>query len=380
MLRPKIVMITTVHGPFDPRIFHKEAVSLAQRGFEITVIAPHSREEVIRGVKILPIPPAANRLIRIFRGVAALFQALREKADLYHFHDPELMWVGLLLKLFTSAAVVYDAHEYYAESILTKGWIPQRMRPLVGRVANFLEKRTVRFLDGVVTATDGMEERFKSRTIRTVSLNNYPIEDCFCYPRTDPPGGIKTIIYVGNINKPRGLEIMIQTVGLMKGIREDFRCLLVGKLDLTGVDPELREQFLALEKEGFLKNLGQLDYSQIFELLHQSQIGWNPLLPVPHYTLAVPTKFYEYLAAGLPVIAGDFGPTADLVRRFGCGYLVDPFDPKQHAEGIIRLISDQKLARGMASRGYKLAISGLNWPTEERKLILFYKAVLEKGK
>lgn len=379
MLKTKIVMFTTVHGPFDVRIFHKEASSLVANGFKVSLIAPHEREEIVNGVKIIPLPSAANRLNRLFQGIKVFLLALQEKGELYHFHDPELIWVGLLLKLATRSAVVYDAHEYYGESILSKEWIPQKLRPLVGKLADFLEKRAVRFLDGVVTATKGMEERFKKRTPRTVSLNNYPLEDCFCPPRDLADSKIKTVIYVGNINKPRGLEIMIQTIGLVSKLRSDCCCLLVGKIDFSGLDPDLRKLFFSLKSQGFFKVRGQVDYRDLFKLLHSSQLGWNPLLPAPHYRLAVPTKLYEYLAAGLPVIAGDFGSTADLIRRFDCGYLVNPFRPEQHAEAIVRLIDDYWLANGIAWRGYRLAQTSFHWDSELEKLSLFYRDILAKN-
>jgi glycosyltransferase involved in cell wall biosynthesis len=372
-------MFTTVHQARDGRIFYKEGMSLVKAGYDLTIIGLHPREEVVQGIKILPLSPAKNRLIRLLRGIGVLFKAFKEKADFYHFHDPELIWVGLTLKMFTKARVIYDAHEYYAESILSKQWIPKKLRPLISKLANFLEKRSVRFFDGVVTATEMMEERFKKFSPRTVALNNYPVEEFFAYsPEDCLPRREKRIIYTGSINKLRGLEIIIRTIDLVRKAREDFQCLLVGKIDFTGVDSALIQLFNQLKDEGYLKVFGHLDYKELFSLLRQSQLAWNPILPAPHYCLAVPSKIYEYMAAGLPFITGDFGPTARLVRRYNCGCLVNPLNPQEHAEAILRLFNQENTAREIGKRGYNWARKFFSWAKEEKKLLLFYEEIGRK--
>jgi len=106
-------MLTTVHVPFDGRIFHKEAKSLARAGYDVVLIARHTKAETIDGVRIVPVPEPRSRFRRMTSVTWKLYrQAVREDADVYHFHDPELMIVGLLLKV-RGKKVVWDVHEHY---------------------------------------------------------------------------------------------------------------------------------------------------------------------------------------------------------------------------------------------------------------------------
>lgn len=127
----KICHITTVHPAHDARIFYRMCAGLAAKGHEVTLIAsaPFAGEF---GVRSSPwnkrIAPAG----RISRIILALRAALAENADIYHFHDPELISLGLALKLLRpSKIVVYDVHEDYPSMMLEKYWIPQPIRPLI---------------------------------------------------------------------------------------------------------------------------------------------------------------------------------------------------------------------------------------------------------
>ena len=73
----KVCILTTVHKPFDTRIFHKEAKTLAQFGYHVTLIVPHNKNEIVDGVKIIALLKARNRFVRIFvRTWQILFLAL----------------------------------------------------------------------------------------------------------------------------------------------------------------------------------------------------------------------------------------------------------------------------------------------------------------
>ncbi len=119
-MKNKVCILTSVHPPFDVRIFHKEAKSLVKAGYDVTLIAQHDKEEIVDGVKIINLQKPRNRIERMTKTVSELYQkALRVDADIYHFHDPELIPVGKALKK-RGKAIIYDVHEDYYESIKLK--------------------------------------------------------------------------------------------------------------------------------------------------------------------------------------------------------------------------------------------------------------------
>ena len=119
----KICHITTVHSAFDIRIFYKECVSLTKAGFETHIIAPHLKDEFVNGIFIHSLPKPKNRKERVLKLLNLAFKkAVDLNADIYHFHDPELIPVGLKLKKI-GKIVIYDVHEDVPRDILTKEYI-----------------------------------------------------------------------------------------------------------------------------------------------------------------------------------------------------------------------------------------------------------------
>ena len=169
-----VVHMTTVHHPFDTRIFVKECGTLAKNGYRVTLIAPHTEREIRNGVEIVPVPSFGNRLQRATQGVWALYRLARNlDADLYHFHDPELLPVGLLLKRTTGAAVIYDAHEDHPRQVQGREWVPRALKPGIAWGLEQVETGVVKRLDQLVTVTEQIAARFAGA--RTCLVRNYPL-------------------------------------------------------------------------------------------------------------------------------------------------------------------------------------------------------------
>ena len=170
----KVIHLTSVHPVFDGRVFHKEAKTLIKAGYDVILIAQHNKEEVVDGVKIIPLPKPRNRFERMTKVVWKLFRlALKEKADVYHFHDPELIPVGLVLRLF-SKKVIYDVHEDVPQQILTKDWIRSYIvRKITSFIFKGFENLSCIFFNGIVAATPDIAKKFPSQ--KTITLRNFPI-------------------------------------------------------------------------------------------------------------------------------------------------------------------------------------------------------------
>ncbi|MFN4190866.1 MAG: glycosyltransferase, partial [Pseudothermotoga sp.] len=172
-MEEKIVHFTTVHPAFDIRIFHKEAKTLAQAGYNVTLIAQHEKEEIVNGVRIIPLPRSKNRLSRfLILTWCAFFTAIRQRAQIYHFHDPELIPVGIALRL-AGKKVIYDVHEDLPRQILSKPWIPRSLRSFVAKMAQMLEKIAAKSLNGIVAVTPNIANHFPEK--KTVIVQNFPL-------------------------------------------------------------------------------------------------------------------------------------------------------------------------------------------------------------
>lgn len=189
--RSKVVHLTSVHPVFDTRIFHKEAATLAAAGYEVVLIAVAERDTVASGVRVRALPAARSRRHRMTRTLLAMFKAaLAERAALYHFHDPELIPVGLLLKL-RGRRVIYDVHDDVPGQVLSKDWIPSWLRPPLARLVSLLERLASRAFDGVLVANPEHAGRFPATTgtVRNLPrLEEFALDAAHVPYAARPPG------------------------------------------------------------------------------------------------------------------------------------------------------------------------------------------------
>src|SRR5690606_7781006 len=151
-----------------------QARSTREAGFDVLLIAPAAPAEPVEGVRFESLPSSGGRAARPLRWPILFWKARRSNADLYHLHDPELLPWGPLLKRTTGRPVVYDSHEYLRESILSKHWIPERLRKPVSTIADRVEKWIAHRLDGVVAVTDDMADRFRRVQPNAITVRNLP--------------------------------------------------------------------------------------------------------------------------------------------------------------------------------------------------------------
>src|SRR5690606_34582679 len=173
---PAICFVSTVHDPFDSRVFYKLARSLARAGYPVTLIAPGAPDEMVDGVRLKPLPPkppASRAWKRWFRLIGVWRQARAERADLYIVYDPEMTLVGLLLKL-GGHKVLYDVHEHVPYQILDKDWIPALLRRPVAWLVDRYERLAVRAFDAVTPAFEQIAERFPHARHKMTIIRNVP--------------------------------------------------------------------------------------------------------------------------------------------------------------------------------------------------------------
>lgn len=363
--------MTSVHPPFDPRIFHKEAQTLVQAGYKVVLIAPHDKEyENVDGVQIVGLPRYKRRFFRPLNWWRILWAALRQKADVYHFHDPELLPVGWLLKRFGGRRVIYDCHEYYAEAMASRRWIPHIFRPLARIVFEVLESRIASSLSAVVVVTDGLLLSFEEATL----LYNFPVKESFV-TSTSAVRNKRQLIYVGQLSRPRGIFMLVETMRLLKKY-EDVELFLLGRFDSESTKNEVQSLVADADLSGRFHFLGQIPYPELQSYLLRATVGLVPLQPVSQYSKVIPTKMFEYMACGLPIVASDMPLVRHFIGDLNCGILVEPTDPQAHAEAICYLLDHPDKAQRMGENGQRAMEEKYNWESEGRKLLRLYEELL----
>jgi glycosyltransferase involved in cell wall biosynthesis len=367
----KICVITSAHTPFDVRIFHKEIKTLQSAGYKISIIAQYSKSGREEGMDIIAIPSATSRANRFFSIMPRMcVAAFRQKADAYHFHDPDLIVVGFLLKLFTRSKVIYDVHEDVPRQILSKYWIPVPARKPMAFIFNFIEKNIAKMFDAVVAATPSIANCFKGKAL---CVANYPLLSYF-KPVMDADkkarSSVFTAIYAGALERIRGIEEIINALALI-GPEYPIKLKLAGKFSESAFFQELAAM------PGWVKVefLGYMPLAKTYEELAQADVGMVTFLPEPNHIDAQPNKMFEYMAAGLPMIASDFPLWKKIIEGGKCGICVNPLNPEKIAGALEFLARSHGEAEKMGRRGRKLVQEVYNWESEGRKLLAMYKSL-----
>lgn len=368
--RIKICILTSAHPPFDVRIFHKEAKTLVKAGYKVVLIAQHIKEETVDKVRIVPLPTPKNRFERMTKVVWRLLRlALKEKANIYHFHDPELILIGLTLKLF-GKKVIYDVHEDYGQKILSKSWIKYKFRKPISFFVDFIEKISSIFFDYIITADSHTKMKFKKNKVGVVA--NFPPLAFADGVKADKKKGPFKVIYVGGISEDRGATKIVETIEYLK--HEDIEIHLLGKVDA----PSLIELFNSTPR---IKYHGIVPWEEVIKYLVNADVGLILLQPVPAY-LYCPgeniIKLFEYMSVGLPIIISNFPKLENMISEINCGVSVDPTDPKAIADSVEFLYSNPDSRKQMGENGKKALIEKYNWEAEQGKLLDIYDKVLDQ--
>ena len=361
----KICHITTVHKPSDVRIFHKQCCSLHRNGFSVELIAPNVKKKSLKGIKLIGLNPTKkNRLYRIFKLSKDAYElALESNADIYHFHDPELLRIGLKL-IGKGKKVIYDVHEDLPRQILTKHWINPFLRKTISFLIEKYENYAARKMSAVIGATSHITQRFIKINNQSININNFPIISEFKDLKSKK--SINHIVYSGGISKQRGIVEIIKAIE-----NSEIKLLLAGEF----LDPSLEKELNALKGWGNVNYLGFLNRSEISSLYQKANIGMVTLHPTLSYKDSLPVKMFEYMAAGIPIIASDFEKWKEIIINHNCGMTVNPNDSIEIKKAIDYLISNPFEAKKMGENGIKAVKEIYNWSIEEKKLLALYRTL-----
>lgn len=349
----KIAHLTSVHGVFDTRIFHKQCKSLARAGYDTYLVVVHDKDERIDDVQIKAIGRAKGRIARMLGTVWKTYQsALRLNADVYHLHDPELIPVGLALK-HRNKIVIFDSHEDYPADIMSKHWIPVPFRKYVSKAFSSLEKYALPKFDAVVTVHEQIATRLAKIQPNTVVVHNFPVIESEFNPVDHR---LTKFVWLGLLSPIRG------------SVQIDAALKLVDNVELDVIGPVSKFDSIP----GKVTLLGSFPQHKAMEIASRYLAGLVTYLPEPNHINALPNKLFEYMALGLPVIASDFPKWRKIIESAGCGLLVDPNSPEEIAQAMQWMLNNKDAAAEMGLRGREAVLEKYSWSSEEKTLLNLY--------
>ena len=371
MSKPKVCQVSSVHFALDTRIFYRLAQSL-KKEYEVSVIGVHAKEEVLDGVRIIPFKRFNDKMLRVLvTWLLILTKCLKQKADIYQIHDPELLPTALLLKLF-GKRVVYDVHENYAEDIYDKPWI--KYKNVLYQIFNFFEKKVAAKCPVFITE-DSYLPRYESMAGQVHLVHNYPNTPFFDAYKNEARRGEIRLFYSGILLFSRSIMDIIEAMHLLQQQAIFVHFDVVGEL-YTDMDEAIDALPYAKALKPYLHFYGRLPLSESYEISKKAHVGMSLIHPMKNSMESYPTKMFEYMCIGMPQIASHFPLYQAVVEGHECGVCCDPKNTSAIAACIANYVGDDALYQTHAKNAIENAYN-YSWSSEMETVNRVYKALLK---
>lgn len=375
----RVVIVTSIHPDFDARIW-KHATSLAGAGHEVDLVCPWNVRDasVDRAIRFHPFSRVRRRALRPVlipaRVIGALGPVLR-RADLVHFHDIDILPLMAMVSLVRP--VVYDVHENYPEEMLARDWIPKLLRRPLSFGVRHGQRALGRIVHNLVLAVPSQEREFIGTGTNSIEVRNYASQGLLQEVRDDYETRAPTVVFTGSQYEENGSLLLLEIADVCRRNCPELGFIAPDRF----ASQRFRERFLGererRELEGVVRLVPNVPPQRIMDVLNLGTIAIAPALRVPKQVMAIPTKLFEYMAAGLPMVGSDLPHQADIIAGNDAGLLARPEAPESFADAVCALAKDRTLARQMGGRGQNAFRSRYCWESQMPALLAFYEEIVK---
>ena len=342
--------------PFDQRVY-KEVCTMKNAGHDIEIITPHksTKETIFEDIKCHCI---ASNGVPSSIAFKILNKALNKKYDLFYCHELDPLVYSTVLKGLTKKPVIWDCHEYL---------VPMKLE-LQGKLASILTDLAIRFcapkVDQIITVDNRLAKNL-TRFGKVAVIPNYPKLSDFNFKLNKKRNNEIIALYVGSLTERRGIKMILKSIKKVK-MKNNIKLRIAGGF----YDKELEFWAKKYDKENNLEIewLGWVNYKKLAPIISTSDFGLFMNQPGPRYLKGLPTKIFEYMLMGLPVVSATGPLLKALISRNKIGINVDSTDIDSITEGIENMIKLNDWEE-MGKRGKKLVSTKYCWEAKEAKLL-----------
>lgn len=364
-LRRRVLLLSTVHPATDPRIVGKIAPSLAEH-YEVKILLPSQPTPLDSWYVRMPF--FKTLLFRILLcHPLAFVEFLRFRPHIVHIFVAELLPLAFVFR-WLGAEIIYEVQENLYKKIpfksYNRGWVFERLFRYFDQKARHTFK--------LIFTEDAYLKEYQNITKPYAIIHNFASLHWLSAPLPVPDLTHPTFFYAGVISYERAFDTMLKALVIVKKSYPNVRLRLFGHLRIS--EKTLQESLYYQAVKDNLVFYGYLPQKEVFRYTHDALSGIVLLKPVGDYADSYPTKLFDYMALGLPVITSDLPLLRAVVEAANCGFCVSPYDTEALATQMIWCIENPENLQKMGKNGRKAIVETYNWEQEKEKLLRLYRA------
>ncbi len=375
----------------DGRVM-REASALSEAGFDLSIIDVEGErslptEEHICGIKVKHIirpdwfiSPRFKPwiLVRTLQKlIYSTLQLIRTPADIYHAHDLTALPACYIAAQFHRTALIFDAHELPLQALEGSLWY--RFRKLFAYILAIIISRCA----GVITVSPPIAQEIRSHyhPLDVSLIRNVPLYQTVSrsdrlrqYLGLGPD--VRIALYQGNLQADRGLDRLIHAASFLE---PDIVIVMMGK-GIGATQSQLEALIVSEGVADRVKIIPAVPYAELLHWTASADVGliiYSPDLSL-NVRMCLPNKLFEYLMAGLPVLASPLDAVVDVLNTYDVGQIISSLTPTEIGTSINTVLADRVALDRMHNNALKAVQRELCWEEESRFLLQLYQDIVSK--